>query len=42
MDALKQSLESRVSKDRQAGGKKPAVKAARTAPAVKEKKRASR
>jgi DNA end-binding protein Ku len=42
MDALKQSLEGRVSKDRQAGAKKPAVKAARTAPAAKEKKRASR
>jgi DNA end-binding protein Ku len=42
MDALKQSLESRVSKGSQASGKKPAVKAARTAPAAKENKRASR
>jgi len=42
MDALKQSLESRASKDSQARGKKPAVKATRTAPAAKESKRASR
>ncbi len=42
MDALKQSLESRVSKESRPGAKKPAVKAARTASAVKEKKRASR
>ncbi|HYQ96089.1 MAG TPA: Ku protein [Candidatus Eisenbacteria bacterium] len=42
MEALKQSLESRVSKDTPARGKKPAVKASRTAPAAKESKRASR
>ena len=42
MDALKQSLESRVSKESRPGAKKPAVKSSRTAPAVKEKKRASR
>ena len=42
MDALKQSLESRVSKESRSGAKKPAVKSSRTAPAAKEKKRASR
>jgi len=42
MDALKQSLESRVSKESRPGAKKPAVKSSRTAPAAKEKKRASR
>ena len=42
MEALKQSLETRVSKESRSGAKKPAVKATRTAPAAKEKKRASR
>jgi DNA end-binding protein Ku len=42
MDALKQSLESRVSKGSTARGKKPAAKSGRTAPAAKESKRASR
>jgi len=42
MEALKQSLETRVSKESRSGAKKPAVKSSRTAPAVKEKKRASR
>jgi len=42
MEALKQSLGSRVSKDSEARGKKPAVKASRTPPAAKESKRASR
>jgi DNA end-binding protein Ku len=42
MDALKQSLENRVSKGDQARGKKPAVKATSITPAAKEKKRASR
>jgi DNA end-binding protein Ku len=43
MEALKQSLETRVSKESRSGAKKPAVKSSRTAaPAAKEKKRASR
>ncbi|HMI31877.1 MAG TPA: Ku protein, partial [Candidatus Limnocylindrales bacterium] len=42
MEALKQSLENRTSKGSEARGKKPAVKATRTAPAAKENKRASR
>ena len=42
MDALKKSLEGRVSKDREESGKKPAVKSSRSAPAAKESKRASR
>ncbi len=42
MDALKQSLENRISKESRTGAKKPAVKSSRTAPALKEKKRASR
>ena len=42
MDALKKSLEGRVSKEHKATGKKPAVKSSRSAPAAKESKRASR
>lgn len=42
MDALKQSLESRVSKEGKADGKKPVAKAKRTATPAKEGKRASR
>ena len=41
MDALKQSLESRV-KDGRTAAKKPAAKASRAAQPAKEKKRASR
>jgi len=42
MDALKQSLESRVSKQGRTTTKKPAAKSSRTAPSAKEGKRASR
>jgi DNA end-binding protein Ku len=42
MEALKQSLESRVSKGESAAGKKTPAKAKRTAGAAKESKRASR
>jgi len=42
MDALKQSLEGRVSKDGRASAKKQAAKSSRTVTATREKKRASR
>ncbi len=42
MDALKQSLENRVSKEGRTVAKKPAAKSKRTAPSAKEGKRASR
>jgi DNA end-binding protein Ku len=42
MEALKQSLETRVTKDGKTGTKKPAAKSSKTATTVKESKRASR
>ena len=42
MDALKQSLENRVSKEGRTAAKKPAAKSSRTATSAKEGKRASR
>ena len=42
MDALKQSLERRVTKGSPSSGAKPAAKAKRTAPAAKESKRATK
>ncbi len=42
MDALKQSLESRVAKEGRTSPKKPAAKASRASQPAKEKKRASR
>jgi DNA end-binding protein Ku len=42
MEALKQSLETRTTKDGKSGTKKPAAKSSKTATAVKESKRASR
>ena len=42
MEALKQSLETRTSKDGKSATKKPAAKAVKSKPAAKESKRASR